>query len=116
MIKIDGVIRKLTELKRAFDMKGANATTMERAINTLRDMSPVTEPVEFEYRIEISTDDQGHVLAGRDRWVREKSLPVGTTLEQAKEYLRVTRRSVSRDKEDCFRLTCRPAQEWEPVE
>lgn len=45
--RVDGAIRKLRALKRDFAMKGANATTMERAIDLLRSFArPAKSEVE----------------------------------------------------------------------
>jgi len=50
--KLAGVIRKLNALHHAFDMKGANSTTMLRAINTLSRMASEkpTSPPEMRAR------------------------------------------------------------------
>lgn len=38
MSKAAGAIRGLEELKKSFEMKGANATTIERAISTIKQL------------------------------------------------------------------------------
>lgn len=46
--KIDGVLRKLEALRIAFDMRGANATTILRVVNTLGTMKNAMAAIELE--------------------------------------------------------------------
>lgn len=72
--RIDSAIRKLSILKRDFNMKGANATTMERAIDLLRSLrfhsqeSPISfdemTPVASGAGARVTVEGAGHRMPG----------------------------------------------------